>query len=240
VHPLAKAIGFIGAIVAVGLARSPWLLFGLIGISLGAAGASNVDLKSLVRRVAEAVAFFGIVVAAPVSLRAVTSGPVAFSVLGLEASSTGLQSAGMILLRLAAGISLAIVWNLTTKWYELLRSLRSLGVPALFLTTATLTYRYLFVVIETMSEMVQARSARDVGGMDKRQGRTYAGSGAAILFAKSQAFTEEVHHAMQARSLGAVSKAPYARAWRLADSVSVIVGLGSLVVAVAEGVSRVV
>jgi energy-coupling factor transporter transmembrane protein EcfT len=74
------------------------------------------------------------------------------------------------------------------------------------LNAATLTYRYLFVIVETMCEMTEARTSRQVGACTKDQGRSYAGQGAAILFAKSQAFTEEMHQAMLSRGFDGIPK----------------------------------
>jgi len=236
VHPVAKSIGFLPLLVAVGLSRTPLSLLALLGVALVLAYISNIPLRPMLVRVAEAVAFFGLVVALPVALQSVTSGPLAFKVAGISVSTSGLHLSAMILLRLAAGISLAMVWNLTTKWYELLRSLRSLGVPNTFLTTATLTYRYMFVVVETLGEMVQARTARQVGACDKRQARTYAGSGSAILFSKSLAFTEEMHHAMRSRSFERVQKISARRSWKRADSAVVLVGALSLLAVSLQGI----
>jgi energy-coupling factor transporter transmembrane protein EcfT len=134
----------------------------------------------------------------------------------------------MILLRLAAGISLAMLWHLTTRWHDLLRTLRSLGVPQMFVMTAALTYRYLFVMAETLSEMVEARKSREVGACDKRQARAYAGAGSAILFAKSLAFPEEMHWAMLSRnSDGETAKARTSR-WTVLDMATALAGVATL------------
>jgi len=200
VNPLLKVLGFLSAFVATALARSPWTLAVFIFVALFLAKLSSVPLRSFVMRVAGTVAFFGLVLAIPVSLQAVTGGPVVLRLFGVAISTTGLTSAVMILLRLSSGIGLALLWSLTTRWYQLLRSLRSIGVPKMFITTAALTYRYLFVTMETLAEMVEARTTRQIGACEKRQARIYAGAGTAILFAKSLAFTEEMHLAMQSRS----------------------------------------
>lgn len=229
IHPLAKAIGFLCLLISVGLSRTSWHLFALLALAITAASVSKVPLRPLVIRVSEAVAFFGLVVAVPITLQVVTSGPIAFKWLGVAVTTTGLHAAAMILLRIAAGISLAMIWNLTTKWYELLQSLGSLGVPRAFLTTASLTYRYMFVIIETLAEMVQARTLRQVGACDKAQARLYAGNGSAILFSKSLAFTEEVHQAMLSRSFDRKTDRPLRAGWTANDTS--VMGVGILILA---------
>ncbi len=230
IHPMAKSVGFASAIVATGLAQSEQFLAFLIASVLVAAAGSQVPLRSFIERVVGSVLFFGLIVAAPISMKSVTSGPVAFSILGLDISTSGLHCASMILLRLAAGISLAMLWNLTTRWHEMLRSLKTLGVPQFFLATAALTYRYLFVFIETLAEMVEARTSRQVGACSKVQARQFAGNGGAILFAKSLAFTDEMHLAMQSRSVDVSSKKPKFTAWKPRDFGAALTGILCLVV----------
>ncbi len=235
IDPMAKTIGFLCAIVATGLAQSLWTpIFFLCGV-LVAARFSSVDLRAFSLRVAGSVAFFGLAVALPVTLESVTTGPTAFELLGISFSVTGIHSASLILFRLASGISLAMLWNLTTRWNLLLQSLWSLGVSRMFLATAALTYRYLFVVMETLAEMTEARTSRQVGACDKLQARTYAGNGTAILFAKSLAFTEEIHMAMVARSLPSSRGDRKNGGWSAADFGAVLAGVLCLAVIVLQG-----
>jgi len=235
IHPLAKTVGFLSALIATGLTHSILALTLMISAVLVLAQMSSVPIKSFTARVLGSVMFFGIVVALPLTFQSVTSGSIAVNIFGMVLSTTGLKAALMILLRLACGISLAMLWNLTTRWHQLLRSLHSLGVPHFFLTTATLTYRYIFVTMETLAEMVEARTSRQVGAYDKKHARTYAGAGTAILFAKSLAFTEEMHLAMVSRSFEAFPKTPKRSAWRLSDLCAMLAGLLTLAVVVLHG-----
>jgi len=230
IHPTAKAVGFLCALVATGISASPYPLLILLAATLAATSFSRVPLAEFAARVTGTTAFFGIVFAAPISLQAVTPGPA----LGIF-SVPGLHSAGMILLRLATGISLALLWNLTTRWHHHLRSLGSIGVPRAVLTAATLTYRYLFVMLETLGDMVEARTARQVGNCDKKQARSYAGAGSAVLFAKSVALTEETHLAMQARSFDGTVRRHHQKTWVLADSATALAGVLILALVLLQG-----
>jgi energy-coupling factor transporter transmembrane protein EcfT len=89
-------------------------------------------------------------------------------------------------------------------------------------------------MVETLAEMVEARTARQVGAVDKRQARTYAGSGTAILFAKSLTFTEEVHWAMVSRT--SAGEAPYSTSskWTLFDAATALAGVAALVIALLQ------
>ena len=219
--PSAKTISFLILLAATSLTRSPWVLGSLCLTAFLSALASRAPILKFLGRVAAATLFFGAIAALPVCLQAVTPGPKAFLVFGLSVSKPGIMAGAMIVSRLAAAISLALLWRLTTRWNELLGSLRFIGVPSTFLFMTTLAYRYLFVLVETLGEMVQARTARQVGACNRAQVGAYSGSGSAILFAKSIAFTEELHMAMQARGAGRISNPRSVRTWRFRDVAAV-------------------
>lgn len=196
---LPKTLAFLVVLAWVSLAQNPLLPLGACLVAVLAAASSSVPVNGFVRRVVGSVAFFGLALALPVSLQAVTKGPVAISLGPISFSTTGLSLAALLLSRLGASISLALLWILTTRSHRMVRSLQAIGAPEGLVTALLLTYRYLFVLLETLSEMVTARTSRQVGSPDKEQARAYAGAGTAILFAKSLALTEELHQAMVSR-----------------------------------------
>ena len=112
----------------------------------------------------------------------------------------GLESAGLIVMRVATSISLVVLLTLTTPWPELLAALRSLRVPRMFVLIIGMAYRYLFVLLNVVGEMFTARKARTLrSDGDARAGRVFVASSAGTLFGKAHALSEEVHHAMVAR-----------------------------------------
>lgn len=197
----AKAVLALGALFGIALAGRQEILIASLFLTCALAAASKVPFPAFLGRLAASVAFFGSVVAAPVALAAVTPGRAVFGSGAFALSDSGLHMASLILLRIACGIGVTLIWTLTTRWNDLVGSLRLLGLPAFFCTGITLAYRYLFVTIETLEEMAEARRSRQAGPIDKGQARSYSGAGAAILFSKSHAFTEELHLAMRSRTL---------------------------------------
>jgi cobalt/nickel transport system permease protein len=90
----------------------------------------------------------------------------------------------------------------TTPMPELLRGLESLGVPRFLLMVAQFLYRYLFVISEEAQHMRAAGIARgaSVRGLVAHGARFRSAAGAlAVLFARSYARAESIHHAMLAR-----------------------------------------
>ena len=235
IHPTAKAIGFLCALVATGLATSAIQLSIILVTGFALAVASHVSLREFGLRTLASVMFFGLVFAIPITLESVTHGSIAFRLVGIAFSEPGLKMASLILLRLSAGISLAMLWNQTTRWNELLSSLGGIGIPRPALTVAALTYRYLFVMVETLGEMVEARTSRQVGTLDKRQARSYAGTGTAVLFAKSLVLTEETHLAMISRGFENHPKPIHSSPWRFADRMLAFGGVFALLCVLLQG-----
>lgn len=225
-EPVTKTLSVLCLLLAVAQTRSLALLVGVILVLLAAAWTSGVRVGKFALRVAETVAFFGLIVALPLAMQPGQHPHEVLFLLGMHYYASGLTAAALIMARLAAGISLALLWNLTTRWFDLLGSLRFWGVPSGFVDMAMLTYRYLFVVTETLAEMLQARVSRQIGAVRHGHAQTYAGAGAAILFAKSHAFSEELHQAMQCRTLGTGLRRIHRAPKRLRDHlVSAVCGI---------------
>ena len=62
-----------------------------------------------------------------------------------------------------------------------------------------MTYRYIFLLLQTAHEISESREARQVGMMEAGDGRRLAAATAGVLLAKSLWLSGEVHTAMQAR-----------------------------------------
>ena len=53
---------------------------------------------------------------------------------------------------------------LTTPWADLLKSLRAIRVPQVFVLVLSMTYRYIFLFLHTTNGMFEARKSRVVAG----------------------------------------------------------------------------
>jgi cobalt ECF transporter T component CbiQ len=189
---------------------------------------SRLPLRSFLWRATLTIALFGLAIGLPLSLQAVTPGQVVWEPFGwdsLAVSDAGVRSAVMLLLRIGAAVYVTLLWSLTTRWHQLLHSLRTLRLPRWLTTGLILTYRYLFTLIDTLAEMVVARRSRQVGALSAQQARGYAGAGTAVLFAKSLALHEEVYQAMRSRGFDGDLRGAYARGWQLRDSLWLVLAL---------------
>ena len=115
-------------------------------------------------------------------------------------TAQGLQAAGLIVSRVALSISLVVLLTLTTPWVELLAALRALHVPRMFVLVVGLAYRYIFLLLGSVTDMYESRRARQVGAATHdKAARAFVSSTAGALLSKSHQLSEEVHMAMVSR-----------------------------------------
>lgn len=114
-------------------------------------------------------------------------------------SQQGVMAALYLFLRVGLSLSLGVLLAVTTPVSRLLRSLRMLGIPALFVMLIEMTYRYLVMLLMLSLEMFEARKMRTVGNLSLRRQQAQVGSSIGTLFAKSMIMAEEVYQAMTAR-----------------------------------------
>lgn len=186
------------SLIAIALTPSAIALSGILFATVASAGISKVPIARFLRRILVSVGVFGVAVALPIAFRSVTPGKPFY---GSLLSEPGIAMATLILLRMGVAIAITQLITATTRWDQLIRALRQARIPIQVLHWATLTYRYLFVVLDVQLEMLTARKSRQVGAISSQQAREFAGAGTGILFAKSLALSEETHLAMCSRTI---------------------------------------
>ncbi|ACX53040.1 cobalt ABC transporter, inner membrane subunit CbiQ [Ammonifex degensii KC4] len=111
----------------------------------------------------------------------------------------GLQGAATIVLRAADSVSWVILLTLTTPWPQLLKALRVFRVPQLFVLILEMTLRYIFLLLQLSVETFEAYRFRLVGPPPAREKRRFIASLIGNVLVRTQALSEEVYQAMQAR-----------------------------------------
>ena len=91
-----------------------------------------------------------------------------------------------------------ILLSSTTKFSDLVKGLDKLGVPKVMVMTLSFSYRYLFVIVDELTRMRQARDSRNFGGNWWWQMRSI-GNMVGTLFIRSFERSERVYQAMAAR-----------------------------------------
>jgi cobalt/nickel transport system permease protein len=203
--PRAKIVAMLLLLVAAAFLHTITALLGLYALTLLAAASSRLPLGYFVKRVWLFVPFFTLVVVLPATLSLVTPGRIVLQLWSWHGhaqgfTQQGLTSAGLVVSRVAVSISLVLLLTLTTPWVKLLAALRSLGVPRMFVMVISMAYRYIFLLLGSVTQMYESRKSRTVGAArHDGSGRAFVGATAGALIGKANQLSEEVHQAMVAR-----------------------------------------
>jgi cobalt/nickel transport system permease protein len=200
-----KIVTLVALLIVTALLRSVPALIAMYGLTLVLAVTSALPLGFFVKRVWLFIPIFTGIVVIPAMFSFVTPGHIVVPLwdwhghtVGLTAQ--GLRGAALIVTRVATSISLVVLLTLTTPWAKLLAALRALAVPKVFVLVIGMAYRYVFLLLNAVTDLFVARKARTVGNeRDHRTGAHFVSSAAGALFGKSHALSEEVHQAMTSR-----------------------------------------
>ena len=199
--PRAKLLAFVALIIATGLSREWAVLAALYALVLAAAAASSIDMGLFVKRVWLGMGLFSAIVILPsiffIGHRELFQIPLGF--FNLTVHRDGLIAAAIFVLRVSASVSLAMLLILTTKWADILKSLRVLRVPNVLVLVLAMTYRYIFLVLHTANGMFLARKSRIVATTSGREQRWWIVSSIGVLMNRSLRMSEDVYQAMLAR-----------------------------------------
>jgi cobalt/nickel transport system permease protein len=205
IDPRVKLLSLLVLLVVGGFARSLATLAVMYALTLVLAVASALPLGFFVKRVWLFVPIFTGIAVLPATLSIVTPGDVVLTLWHWHGAPEGFTAQGLtaatrVVCRVAVSISLVVLLTLTTPWVRLLAALRSLGVPRIFIMIIGMAYRYIFLLLGTVTEMFQARQARTPGTpKHDRSARAFLGAGVGTLLGKAAHLSEEVHQAMVAR-----------------------------------------
>jgi len=200
-----KLVGLLGLVVVAALLKTIPALLVLYAATLALAVSSALPLGFFVKRVWLFVPIFTGIVLIPATLSVVTSGEVVLTLWHWHGhpegfTQQGLLAAALVVCRVAASISLVVLLTLTTAWNRLLASLRTLGVPRMFVLIIGMAYRYLFLLLGAVTDMYEARRARTVGAdRHDKEARRFVFATAGALIGRSLVMSEEVHQAMTSR-----------------------------------------
>jgi cobalt/nickel transport system permease protein len=201
----AKIVAMLVLLVAASFLHTIAVLLALYALTLLAAVASRLPVGYFIKRVWLFIPVFTLVVILPATLSIVTPGHIVLELWSWHGhpegfTAQGLTSAGLVVSRVAVSISVVLLLTLTTPWVKLLAALRSLGVPRMFVMVISMAYRYIFLLLGSVSEMYESRAARTVGAVrHDKAARAFVGASAGALIGKANHLSEEVHQAMVSR-----------------------------------------
>jgi len=113
-------------------------------------------------------------------------------------------------------ILVLILLSSTTKLADLLKGLKQLGMPQVMILILSFMYRYIFVLVDEVMRMQQARDSRNFGGSRLHQVRT-VGNMAGTLFIRSYERGERIYAAMLSRGFDGQVRTLHKLSFRQAD-----------------------
>jgi cobalt/nickel transport system permease protein len=197
VDPRVKVGGLLGLVVAVAASRQLLVIGGMFVFALGLALLSRVSLRRLLTLVWFPVLFFTGAIAAPAIF--LTPGVPILSLGPLVMTAQGVRSAGFLISRAETAATLSSLLVLTTPWPWVLKALRTFKCPIVLVAILGMTYRYIFVILQSAFDMFESRKSRTVGVFSPPERRRLAASAAGVLLSKSVQLSGDVHLAMQSR-----------------------------------------
>jgi cobalt ECF transporter T component CbiQ len=155
--PRVKIVGLLALILAATLARNIFTILFVFALAVLLAILSRVSIRTLATRAWLGALFFTGMIALPAIF--LTSGDPLFrlSLLGWTITVQGITSAAYLILRVETTVTLSLMLVLCTLWTHVLKALRVLRVPVVFVVILGMTYRYIFVMLETARNMFEAR-----------------------------------------------------------------------------------
>ncbi|MDE3090605.1 MAG: cobalt transporter CbiM [Chloroflexota bacterium] len=222
--PRAKLVGALALLIAVSASQHLLVIAALYALTLPVAAASRVPMGFYLKRVWVFMPFFTGVVALPALFSPFSPGAPLVTLIDLASprlylaiTQPGVVTAALLLLRVGASVSIAVLLILTTRWATLLKALRVLRVPQAFVLILGMTYRYIYVLLHAANNMFLARKSRVVGRISAADDRRWLTASMGTLFAKSYELSDQVYLAMQSRGFRGEAQVMDALTWREAD-----------------------
>ena len=214
IDPRFKLIGLLSIIVGASLLQSLPAVYVLCTLALVLAILSRIRAAFFLKRVWLVLPLFAGLIAFPATLNLFTPGELVWKIGELESSyqvgpyaipreigftKQGLTAALFLIGRVGASLSFVLLLTLTTPWASILKAVRSLGVPRIYVQTLGMALRYLMLLSQIVEETYTAKKSRTLRAGKTRIDRRWIAGQAGTLFTRSMQLGAEVHRAMIAR-----------------------------------------
>jgi cobalt/nickel transport system permease protein len=197
IDPRVKVVGLLGLVVVAAASRALWVLGAMFAFTLVLATLSRISPRKLSGWVWAPVLLVTGTIALPALF--LTPGRPVLSWGSIAIHAPGVRSAAFLVSRAETAATLSALLVLTTPWPWVLKSLRIFKVPMVLVVILGMTYRYIFVILQTALDMFESRRSRTVGDHNPAESRRLAASAAGVLLSKSFQLSGDVHLAMQSR-----------------------------------------
>ena len=201
--PRIKTVTFLLFLVQILFTRNIFILLCLYAVSILLACFSKIRLGFFLKRTWVFIPIFALFIAIPALFSIVTPGEalVIFKIAGFKLIITrqGLFGAVLFVMRVITSVSFAVLLSVTTRHFELLRTLRVFKIPQVFVMTLGMCYRYIFLFVEIVEHTYLAIKSRVGVKVHYKKGQHIVAWNIAYLWARSYQLNEDVYKAMLSR-----------------------------------------
>jgi cobalt/nickel transport system permease protein len=212
--PRVKLLSIMTAIFATSLIKDLKLLILIYTFTLLLAYLSKINILFFIKRVWLFIPIFAGIIIIPMIFNIFFPGDplITLAYLGptnhvgsltlpesIYITRQGVYAASIFIMRVATCVSAAVLLFLTTPQQILYKSLRTVGVPKIYVFTLEMTNRYIFLLMDLVRDMHFAKKARTIkaGGMFDEQ--KWVGGRIGYTLIRSMDISEKVHMAMISR-----------------------------------------
>ncbi len=214
IDPRVKLISILFLVFSLSLTRDIRLLALIYAFELLLSYESKIGVGFFIKRVWLFIPIFTGVIAIPMIFNVFLPGDPLYQIayIGQNAylgpfhlpesiyiTSQGVAAAAVFTMRVAASVSAAVLLFLTTPQQLLFKSLRSVGVPRLYVLTLEMAYRYIFLLMDMIREIYIAKRARTIRPRSTLEEQKWVGGRIGYLLMRSLSTSEKVHLAMVSR-----------------------------------------
>ncbi|MCX6702801.1 MAG: cobalt ECF transporter T component CbiQ, partial [Candidatus Wolfebacteria bacterium] len=198
--PRVKIISFLLLILEALFIGSNAVLFFLYGVCLFLVLISKINLGFFLKRTWIFIPLFSLFIVLPAIF-----GPgealLTWHILGAKLIITrqGLGGAAIFITRVITCVSFAVLLNLTTKHFALLKALRIFKIPQIFVMTLGMCHRYIYLFVGIIQNTYLAIKSRVGLGVQYQKGQNMVAWNIAVLWERSVGLSEEVYKAMLSR-----------------------------------------
>jgi cobalt/nickel transport system permease protein len=223
VDPRARLVAVLIYLVSVSLAASLPVLLAHAVIPIAALALARIHLREVLAAGLLLAAGFSLLMAGPATLNLIRPGEVIVPLLALPdpwwlgpapfpvvvgITREGLLGAGTFLVRVLASVAMVLWLTLSTRWVDLLRALRGLGLPPLVIQVAGMAVRYVHALLRQSEEVHLGKRSRTVCRRRLAADQSWVGSRIGMTWVRGLHLMQEVGDAMTARGFTGDLRAP--------------------------------
>jgi len=203
IDPKIKVVSFLLVLIAMLFIRHSIILLCFYILCLMLAWLSKINIKFFLKRTWIFIPLFSLFIAVPALFSVFTPGDAIVTFKIAKASfvitSQGLSGAVLFVMRVVTSVSFAVLLSITTRHFELLRTLRVFKIPQVFVMTLGMCYRYIFLFVEIVENTYTAIKSRVGAKVHYKKGQHIVAWNIAHLWSRSCQFNEDVYKAMLSR-----------------------------------------